>query len=898
MVSATQEPARKSGLAAPEAPAGEREAPSAWVQRRSPIQGAPWLPRACLARGVLWSRLDDATSRGVTMVVAPAGSGKTLGVAGWLQESACGHGARWVNADHTVDVARLEALLGPPGGRGDEGPPMVVVDDAHLLPSSSVRYLDERLDVDPEGMRVVLLTRWDLPLRRLVPELLGHLSVLRGDVLRLSPTEIVRLVAEHARTDSPDVVAAIASRADGWCAAVVLEARASAAAPSRGDFLRRCRTAGPGAADLIAGEVFASLSPRERHLLLCVTDEPTVTTDIATHLTRDSRAGEVLATLECTGLLVSRVGSGGGDLADEDAADPHARFRIHPLLREVTRRRLVAGGVDVMQARATVLRAARLDLAHGHTSRAFRRLVTLGEYDAAAQVLADDGPRLLSEGQARTIEVLVRRAGATIETRPETWPAIAWVRWSSSDADSAAHWSGRVVRQLALDPDAVPALPAAWIRLRRARVGLTSADEAVHAARVLLADGHSAPPPPYLPLLLCELGAAENWLGDLVAAEQHLGEAVLHSRSHGLGSLTAESLSHLALTQFMAGREQACQALALEAVEAVAALEAADCDEGMTRPARGRAETALQLVAMHSLPSLGPAAGAAAAEPSAADDPAGRFWQWIHAARAALSAGSVAQAQRLLERAFAGPPLPQHLRVALLVDRAILGLITGDRQVLERIAGELQTLGAHGECGWVRAAVADLRGDLRLAAALYVEASGTECRAQPPTRALSLVCAAQVHDYLGEQDRSVAFLAEAVSLTRARRCAAPFLGWSSHGTRVGQLLAAPSTTPSEWADGLRVACGERPSIVSAFRSLVATERELGSVAPSGLLPMLSPREREVLHELARGSTYADIAANLFVSQNTVKTHVSSLYAKLSVGRRSEALAVARKAHLL
>ena len=63
-------------------------------------------------------------------------------------------------------------------------------------------------------------------------------------------------------------------------------------------------------------------------------------------------------------------------------------------------------------------------------------------------------------------------------------------------------------------------------------------------------------------------------------------------------------------------------------------------------------------------------------------------------------------------------------------------------------------------------------------------------------------------------------------------------------------------------------------------------------------PTLTPREREVLHELARGSTYADIAGNLFVSENTVKTHVSSLYGKLTVSRRSEALAVARNLNLL
>ena len=65
-----------------------------------------------------------------------------------------------------------------------------------------------------------------------------------------------------------------------------------------------------------------------------------------------------------------------------------------------------------------------------------------------------------------------------------------------------------------------------------------------------------------------------------------------------------------------------------------------------------------------------------------------------------------------------------------------------------------------------------------------------------------------------------------------------------------------------------------------------------------VLPVLSPREREVLGELARGATYADIAAALFVSENTVKTHVSSLYSKLGVSRRSKALAVARGLRLL
>jgi DNA-binding NarL/FixJ family response regulator len=87
-------------------------------------------------------------------------------------------------------------------------------------------------------------------------------------------------------------------------------------------------------------------------------------------------------------------------------------------------------------------------------------------------------------------------------------------------------------------------------------------------------------------------------------------------------------------------------------------------------------------------------------------------------------------------------------------------------------------------------------------------------------------------------------------------------------------------------------------ISTFFSPMTALPHERAQLPAGALAPTLSPRERDVLNELARGSTYADIAATLFVSENTVKTHVSSLYSKLSVNRRSAALAVARSMHLL
>jgi len=52
---------------------------------------------------------------------------------------------------------------------------------------------------------------------------------------------------------------------------------------------------------------------------------------------------------------------------------------------------------------------------------------------------------------------------------------------------------------------------------------------------------------------------------------------------------------------------------------------------------------------------------------------------------------------------------------------------------------------------------------------------------------------------------------------------------------------------------------------------------------------LTPREQEVVHFLATGCTNKEIAQDLFISEKTVKTHLSSIFRKLKVTRRVEAI---------
>jgi DNA-binding CsgD family transcriptional regulator len=62
--------------------------------------------------------------------------------------------------------------------------------------------------------------------------------------------------------------------------------------------------------------------------------------------------------------------------------------------------------------------------------------------------------------------------------------------------------------------------------------------------------------------------------------------------------------------------------------------------------------------------------------------------------------------------------------------------------------------------------------------------------------------------------------------------------------------------------------------------------------------LLTPRELDVLEQLALGGGNADLARSLFVSENTVKTHLASIYRKLDVERRVDALRVARARGLI
>jgi LuxR family maltose regulon positive regulatory protein len=135
----------------------------------------------------------------------------------------------------------------------------------------------------------------------------------------------------------------------------------------------------------------------------------------------------------------------------------------------------------------------------------------------------------------------------------------------------------------------------------------------------------------------------------------------------------------------------------------------------------------------------------------------------------------------------------------------------------------------------------------------------------------------------GNADSALAAIESALARAEPEGIRRPFL---SAGRGVRELLA----------DHLRKGVSHRWFASELLRNLDGADG--ARVLPGELLEPLSARESEVLRFLPTMMSNADIASELFVSVNTVKTHVKSIYRKLDVTRRQDAVRRARQLHLL
>ncbi|MEU4416994.1 response regulator transcription factor [Nocardia salmonicida] len=89
-----------------------------------------------------------------------------------------------------------------------------------------------------------------------------------------------------------------------------------------------------------------------------------------------------------------------------------------------------------------------------------------------------------------------------------------------------------------------------------------------------------------------------------------------------------------------------------------------------------------------------------------------------------------------------------------------------------------------------------------------------------------------------------------------------------------------------------------PTITRRLIADVTRRRNAVRAAPAPALGTLTPREREVLELVAKGLSNTEIAAALFVAEQTVKTHVSKVFSKLGLRDRAQAVVLAYESGLV
>ena len=862
-----------------------------------------------LARPALFERLSAAAPGTVTLVCAPAGSGKTVLLRSWAAEE---DGAvAWVTVERGERDAQrfwlslIDALAAATGDEVIErvspapsfaGAPVVerllaqlerleeplelVIDDLHELGSDdALAWLELLLARVPEQLRVLLATREEatLGLHRL--RVAGELTELRGPDLRFALDETRGLLRASGIRVSDTAVAALQERTEGWPAGVRLAAISLSSHPDPERFVSEFSGSERTVAGYLLAEVLERQPTEVRDLLLRTAILERVCGPLADALTGGFGSEAILQQLEDQNAFVTAL----------DGA--RTWFRCHRLFADLLRRELRRTAPATIPSLHRA--AAAWHEVHGDVTEAVRHYQAAGEWAPAGRLLADGYLTLTMAGRGDTLHALLALFPADAHLRNGDLAAalaIDDILHGLFD-EAAAHL--RVARRLAA---AAPAdrrrvlgvhLAVVEAELARRRSDLPSAQAAVRALEAALAadetNEHSVLPE-YRPLVLMNVGIAELWAGRIDEARQHLEDALSRTRRISRPFIEVGCLAHLAIAVPSTGQPLP---LALELSERaiVIAEEHGWTSQSITAGAFVMAGTALVRMGRFAEAERHLDRAEQALRDGA--DPGTEVL--LHYARGMLrfgegrfqeALGELARAQRL-ERLLAG-------RHVVLVDVRSRALQVGVRM---------------GDTGPVRDALADSSPERRHSAGMRIALGALELAEGDPERAVqalapviggsapalserwaraeALLLDATARDRLGDRRAAEASLESALGLAEPEGLILPFLLWPSR-----ELL--------ERHPGHRTA---HAALISTIRDVLA-----GRGAPrrgsAPLLEELSDAELRVLGYLPSNLTAAGIASELVVSTNTVRTHMRHIYAKLDAHSRSEAVARARELGLV
>ncbi|HEY1622445.1 MAG TPA: LuxR C-terminal-related transcriptional regulator [Streptosporangiaceae bacterium] len=840
----------------------------------------------------LTARLDEGLARGVTLVCAPAGSGKTSLVAAWARARALpvawlsldpgdNDPARfWRHAVAALDLARpgltgpaasLLSVSAPPPPTelvsvlsnelaGRDGEVVLVLDDYHVIDSSDLhRSLVFLLDHLPGVLRIVLVSRSDppLPLARLRAR--GQLAEVRAADLRFTVAEAAGLLL-----DVPgEAVATLTARTEGWAAGLRLAAlslRGQAGADAV-RFVADFSGSNRYVLDYLAEEVLDRQDEDVRAFLLETSVLDRLSGDLCDAVTGPSAgrpAGGSAGGSAPGQEMLERVERAGLFLIPLD--EERGWWRYHHLFTGLLRARLQAERPDRVPElhRAAAAWCDEHDLA----DQAIAHALAAGQTNEAARLVERHFDAAYMTGERATIQRwLDAIPPALTPARPRLRLARALAALVSGDVEGA---EGLLAVEGPDEPGSgfEPSAGAASSMLVNIAAGFAIASSwlaylrgdpeqmAVHAAaaRSRLRDGEAMLESVYQLNL-----ALADWLsGKLPSAEEGFAALVLRWRSFGESSLAARCCRFLAQVQRDQGR-----------------LDAAFRTYG-------------QLIAI--------------AEDPAEPRPPVAAYGYVGMAEVAYERDELSDAVRYVTEAIArGRLLSEREPLAsALVTLAWIREAEGDQPGAVAAMEEADRVAPS-------PAVADLLNPIPAQYARLLLAQGDIAFAQRWATRRGLDPDGPVA-YLSEQEYLVLarLLIEQSSPDRALGLLDRLSGLAVEQGRTGSLIEILAVRSRALA-----ARGDRTAAKAALAQAVELARPRGYLRliaderillgdDSGLPDPLTARELEVLTLLAAGSPNQGIADQLYITLDTVKKHVTHVLAKLGAGNRTEAVARARQ----
>ncbi len=863
----------------------------------------PQLPPGYVVRPRISTLLEGGLATSLTVVSAGPGWGKTLAAAAWA--GSLRQPLAWISLDDGDGEPRLFwsyvlTALRATGAVPADNPlaelmpgPVVdaemtrrIVDGLSRLPAPVVLVLDDLHEIGTtpaldgvevlirhriDRLRLVLITRVDptLPLHRL--RLSADLTEVRAADLAFTADEAFAMFANDGLDVSAVPIDRLLERTEGWAAGLRLAALALRRDAS-GSALTEFAFEDRATADYLADEILAGQPPELRTFLLrtCVVER--LTGDLADALTGGGDGARELERLTHANAFVVALGTEGH------------WYRYHPMLREMLQHQLSLSEPDLV---ATLhRRAASWFARHGSPVEAMRHAAAASDWALLGRVLVTRAaPRLVSADREALASVLARLPDADGYDGAEFHLSAAARLFSIRQfAAMAPHLLLAWQTLDGIEPELRPPATVALHMLELAPARMRGDSDAIvaHTSQALgLLRGTAASVPAvdeYTAIVLGNQGVGLLWSGALTEAERSLREALAAVEETGVEVARVNALGHLAFAAALAGRLREAHVMASAAID-LADVRGWNGFEQVSAAYLSLAFVNLQwnnLEKAEQQLKLG-----VAAQPTWADRlplTALRIGQVrLHTARGHLARARDEAAQ--LHADIAGWAPPRFLQRWIGIAEAEIDLATGQpARVADRIAVPIIDTSPGDE---ERVCLA--RALLELG---------------QPERALDMV--APVRD-LDTGTAVSAWLITALAANRNRE---------DHRTNTAIAKALELAEPEGWRrpfaslqpDRLKrlvdraVRLTPRPS--SFAIELLSELGQQGFHGDGQLVEPLTDREHTVLEHLPTMLSNAEIAAQMFVSVNTVKAHLKSLYRKLEVSSRREAVHRARELNLL